>query len=163
MQSSNRLKSLVPPLGGIVFTILLLFHCGIGAATDVATPVKIGVLAIRGEDQCLARWSPTAAYLTDRIPDRTFVIVPLSHDRVFPAVAEGKIDFVLANPAIYVGLEHDYRSSRILTLKERRGNRIYTRYGGVIFSRRDRTDIRRINDLTASPSSRSPSPRWADG
>ena len=39
-------------------------------------PLKIGVLAIRGPQQCLASWSPTADYLTRQIAGRRFIIVP---------------------------------------------------------------------------------------
>lgn len=111
------------------------------------TALKIGVLAIRGQAQCLSSWSPTADYLSRRIPGRRFVIVPLTHDQIAPAVQEGTVDFMLSNSAFYVGLEHRYRANRIATLKERRANGIYTQYGAVIFCRRDRKDIRTLVDL----------------
>jgi two-component system, sensor histidine kinase and response regulator len=110
-------------------------------------PLKIGVLAIRGGDQCLKSWSPTAEYLTRQIPDQRFIIVPLTHDQIYPTVKNGAVDFILTNSAFYVGLEHWYRANRIVTLKERRASGVYTRYGGVIFCRRDRKDIRRLEDL----------------
>ncbi|MFH1155463.1 MAG: phosphate/phosphite/phosphonate ABC transporter substrate-binding protein, partial [Pseudomonadota bacterium] len=107
---------------------------------------KIGVLAVRGAQQCLASWSPTADYLTRQV-GRQFIIVPLAHEQIYPVVKNGEVDFILANSAFYVGLEHWYRASRIVTLKEKRGDGIYTKYGGVIFCRKDRTDIRTLNDL----------------
>ncbi len=110
-------------------------------------PVKVGVLAIRGAQQCLASWSPTAEYLTRQVAGRRFVIVPLAHDQIDPHVQAGEVDFILANSAIYVGLEYGYQTNRIATLKEKRGNGVYTRYGGVIFCRSDRKDIRSLSDL----------------
>ena len=110
-------------------------------------PIKIGVLAIRGPQQCLASWSPTAEYLTRQVAGRRFVIVPLAHDQIDPRVQAGEVDFILANSAIYVGLEYGYQTNRIATLKERRANGVYTRYGGVIFCRKDRKEIRTLSDL----------------
>ena len=46
-----------------------------------------------------------------------------------------------------MGLERWYQANRIATLKERRANGVYTRYGGVIFCRKDRKDIRTLSDL----------------
>ncbi len=44
--------------------------------------INIGVLAVRGAEQCLKSWSPTADYLTSHIPGYIFVILPLTHERI---------------------------------------------------------------------------------
>ena len=131
----------------VVLGVVLCLHPGWASAANDTAVLKIGVLAIRGAEPCLAQWSPTAEYLGRRLGDRKVVIVPLTHEAVHRAVEKGAIDFVLANPAIYVALERRYGANRIATLKERRGGGIYTRYGGVVFCRKDRTDIRRPTDL----------------
>jgi len=118
-----------------------------GISLGQENPVKIGVLAIRGADQCLEKWSPTAQYLSARIPDRTFVIIPLDHKQIYPSVEKGEVDFILANPSFYVELEYRYRANRIATLKNLCLDSFYNRYWGVIFWRADRSDIRQINDL----------------
>ena len=68
--------------------------------TDISlgeeNPVKIGVLVKRGADQCLKNWSPTAEYLSVRIPGKTFVIIPLDHMQIYPSVKKGEVDFILA-------------------------------------------------------------------
>jgi two-component system, sensor histidine kinase and response regulator len=116
-------------------------------AADSQSTLKIGVLAIRGAQQCLDSWTPTAEYLSYKIPGRHFVIVPLTHEAVNAAVEKGQVDFILANSAFYVGLEHWFGANRIATMKEQRGGQVFTKYGGVIFCRRDRTDIRTLADL----------------
>ena len=69
--------------------------------------VKIGVLAKRGTECCrLLKWMPTAEYLSNSIPNRHFVIVPQGFDKINSAVEKGKVDFVLANPSIYVELKY---------------------------------------------------------
>ncbi|MCB2148621.1 MAG: response regulator [Deltaproteobacteria bacterium] len=132
----------------VLFWMTLLVGClNAGPSWSEEAPFKIGVLAIRGPQQCLASWSPTADYLTRQVAGRRFVIVPLAHDQIYPRVQAGEVDFILANSAFYVGLEHWYRANRIATLKERRANGVYTRYGGVIFCRKDRKEIRGLGDL----------------
>jgi two-component system sensor histidine kinase/response regulator len=128
----------------IIFLFTLLIT---GASLGQENPVKIGVLAIRGAEQCVEKWSPTAQYLSARIPDKTFVIIPLDHEQIYPSVERGEVDFILTNPSFYVELEHRYETNRIATLKNRCLDRFYTRYWGVIFWRADRSDIRQINDL----------------
>jgi len=108
---------------------------------------KIGVLAIRGAEQCLEKWSPTAQYLSDRIPNRTFVIIPLDHKQIYASVKNGEVDFILANPSFYVELEHWYGVNRIATLKNQCLDNFYNKYWGVIFWRADRSDIKRLSDL----------------
>ncbi|GAI25050.1 unnamed protein product, partial [marine sediment metagenome] len=57
------------------------------------------------------------------------------------------MNFILANSSFYVCLEHDLGASRIVTLKNLRLGEAYTVFGGVIFRRSDRTDIKNFHDL----------------
>jgi len=109
--------------------------------------IRIGVLAKRGPDRCLKKWSPTAKFLTNTIPDYTFRIVPLDFEQVIPATRLQDIDFILANSAFYVQLEAEFRIRRIVTLKNQLAGQAYTTFGGVVFCRADRTDITGLEDL----------------
>ncbi len=110
--------------------------------------VKIGALAKRGKEQILQKWGPTADYLTASIPGRSFEIVPLDFTEIHEAVKEGRIDFVLANPAFYVELAKRHGVSRIATLINRNmPGQQTTTFGGVIFCRADRNDIRQLGNL----------------
>ncbi len=111
--------------------------------------VRIGVLAYRGKDQARQMWSPTALYLTRRIPGHTFTIVPLDFHEMGPAVGSGDIDFVVTNTSFYVELESQHGVSRIATLKNKWDSNTLTVFGGVIFCRDDRQDIRDLHDLKA--------------
>ena len=136
---------------------LILFGLlALGAATGLLPPspdaqelqqVRIGVLAKRGAERCLEKWTPTADYLSSRIPGKQFVIIPLEYDQVYDAVKSQPFDFILCNPSFYVELETWYGAMRIATLKNLHVGKPYTRYGGVIFTRRQRTDIRTLEDL----------------
>ena len=127
--------------------ILLLFSVGVLAAGQNKNEIRIGVLAKRGDELTIQRWQPTADYLSQEIPKCSFVIVPLNFVEIDKVVASGGVDFVLANSAIYVGLEKRYRAGRIATMRNRNGHRGYTVFGGVIFTRSDRNDINSIQDL----------------
>ncbi|OGR16286.1 MAG: hypothetical protein A2X81_14090 [Desulfobacterales bacterium GWB2_56_26] len=130
----------------LLLCCLLVLFCGAPAMAG-DKPLKIGVLATRGVDHCRRSWTPTADYLTGKIAGRTFVIVPLPHERVAASVRANEVDFILTNSSLYVELEEGYGINRIATLKERRLDRAYSRYGSVIFARKDRTDIRTFHDL----------------
>ncbi len=130
----------------IIFAIAFPVLAAAQIEGEIAT-VKIGVLAKRGPEQALKMWSPTARYLSERIPETRFEIVPLDFEDIYGFVEQGKIDFVLANSSFYVELALLYGANRIATLKNRRLTRGYTRFGGVIFRKADRDDIQTFHDL----------------
>ncbi len=128
--------------------LLLLLSCsGALAAGQEESVIRIGVLAKRGDAHTVDRWKPTSDYLSHEIPSHRFKVVPLDFIEVDQVVAKDGVDFILANPAIYVGLEKRYGAGRIATMRNRNGHRGYTYFGGVIFTRADRTEINSIADL----------------
>jgi len=127
--------------------VLLAVPCVAWGATGHVDTVRIGVLAKRGPQRCLEKWGPTAEYLTAAIPGYSFVIKPLAHDEVGPAVERGEIEFILTNPSSYVELERLSNASRILTLKNLHLGKPYTVYAAAIFRRSDRDDLRDLADL----------------
>jgi len=146
MKIQNVLSYIATPIFLVFFLIIVQLPI---ASTVFAKqkPIRIGVLAINGVEQCLENWTSTAEYLNRQIPGKTFVIVPLAHARIEPAVKAGEVDFILANPSFYVMLEQGYGADRIATMKELRLGRVYSKYGSVIFCRKDRSDIRKLEDL----------------
>jgi len=130
----------------IIFIIsTIIFYASINHAAE--SRINIGVLAKRGPERCLEQWSPTAEYLTAAIPGHTFVVLPLPFEKIFSAVERGDVDFILANSSLYVELESRFGVNRIVTLKNKVFNTAYTVFGGVIFCKKERTDIRRLLDL----------------
>lgn len=109
--------------------------------------IRIGVLSHRGDDETHRMWDSTAEYLSYTLHPRRFEIVPLDFAEVEPAVRDAAIDFLLVNSGIYVNLEVRYRVSRIVTLDNGTGNHALNRFGGVIFTRADRDDIKVLADL----------------
>jgi signal transduction histidine kinase len=137
--------------------LLLVIGCAIiGCATLFASaasyaeqsPVyKIGVLAFRGEDKAVKRWSPTAEYLNQQIPGASFIVVPLDLEQLRHSVEKQKVDFVITNTGQYVELEVFYGVSRIATVKNNINGQASTSFGAVIFTRADRDDINSLEDI----------------
>ncbi len=112
-----------------------------------STDIRIGVLAKRGETEARRRWEPLARYLDHALPRWRFYIIPLSFDRVRPAVRARQVDFVLVNPSLYVDLEMNYGVSAVATMKYRWQGGEFVEFGSVIFTRSDRQDIGNLGDL----------------
>lgn len=132
----------------LIFRLFFLFLLAILHSPPLHTEspeVKIGVLAKRGTEFSVGKWRLTGDYLTASIPGYNFRIVPLGFAEIHEAVREGLVEFVLANSAFYVELEKFYGVSRIATLINRGvPGQETTIFGGVIFTRVDRTDIKTL-------------------
>ncbi|PHS18851.1 MAG: hypothetical protein COA86_06665 [Kangiella sp.] len=109
--------------------------------------IKIGVLSKRSVPITIARWSGLASYLGERIDSHNFVIVPLSFDSVDTMVDKEKIDFLLANPGMFVNLSFKYKLFAIATLKRKILGKGYTDFGSVIFARSDSNSINHFQSL----------------
>jgi two-component system sensor histidine kinase TtrS len=109
--------------------------------------VTIGVLAHRGIDRARQMWTPTVDYLSARILDRKFTLLPLDLYQMSEALEEDELDFILTNPGHYVELEAAYGVTRIATLKNLRQGKLCKVFGAVIFTRADRHNIRTLADL----------------
>jgi len=144
---SNKISRLSDAVKRLFLLLILLSTVGNVAARSKVQIVHIGVLSHRGDQATLQMWSATADYLSKNLPGYKFSIQPLDFDEVGPAVKKGSVDFILVNPGIYVNLEVRHRVSRIATLSNRRGGVPYNIFGGVVFTRHDRSDINELNDL----------------
>ena len=126
------------------YIIVLLLTAGLLFSNEHM--VKIGVLAKRGAEVTLKKWSPTADYLSQEIPAYKFEIVPIPFNTLFEEVKNEKVDFILANPGFYVVLEHQYGAQRITTLVNKHITSLTQKeFGGVIFTHID--NEKRFNTL----------------
>jgi len=110
--------------------------------------IKIGLRANRGAELAIKRWQPTADYLSETIPDHTFVLVPFEINSLLnQAVSRSEFDFVFTNPASHVEQKMRYGVSAIATLINKREGKAYSQFGSVILTRADRNDITSFHDL----------------
>lgn len=110
--------------------------------------IRIGVLAKRGAEKSLERWSATADYLTASLPDYRFRIIPMAFDDIQILVKNKMVDFVIVNPGVYVNLSVKYGVRRVLTLVNKLSDESQvSSFGSVIFTLSDRVGIRTLADL----------------
>ena len=135
-------------LSKIVLSILICaFLTGVARGNEENRLYRIGVLAKRGKEICLKKWNPTARYLTDTVEGASFAIVPLDFPDVIPAVEKNTIDFLLANPGIYVRAEVKFGVERIATLENTCQGVPLISFSSIIFGRAERDDINDLADL----------------
>lgn len=110
--------------------------------------VRIGILAYRTQEMVEAQWQPLAAALNKAIPECHFVIDAYGYDELLAAVSSRQIDFVLANPGSYLLMAHrSGLTAPLVTLSNIERGKPANAMGGVIFTRADRHDINRLQDL----------------
>ncbi len=116
-------------------------------AQEARTPIHIGVLAYRGDEYALQRWSATVDELNRTLRSYHFDLQTFDLARMNQAVAANSVHFVLTNPGHYVELESRYGATRIATLKNFQSGVPLSQYGAVIFTRAGRDDIQTLKDL----------------
>jgi two-component system sensor histidine kinase TtrS len=132
----------------LVWCVILLFVSpAMANESHGIHEVRIGVLANRGPERALAQWQPTADYLSSRVPGYHFQIVPLPFEQIDRAVSAAEVDYILANPAVYVMLERRYGVSPVATMKNDLAGHEYALFGGVIFTRADPAAPRTLENL----------------
>jgi diguanylate cyclase (GGDEF)-like protein/PAS domain S-box-containing protein len=118
------------------------------AAPAAAMPqFTLGVLAHRGKDRAQQEWQPTVDYLTRSLPGYQFRLLPLLLDETENAVAQRRVDFILTNPENYIVLEARYQVARNATLLQSHKGQPLKEFGGLIFTRSARKDLKTVADL----------------
>ncbi len=109
----------------------------------------IGVLAYKGKDAAVQRWSGHETYLNQHLAPLKFKIIPLSYkdDELTKAVINRQVDFVITNPGHYTELEFGGHVSRMTTRRMSSPQGILDQFGGTAITRPDRTDINNYADL----------------
>ncbi len=114
-------------------------------AENCLAEVKIGVLAKRGAAKAIQQWGPTAQFLSAELGEKV-VIIPLKFTAIAPMVNGKRIDFLLANSAIYVEMEKKYQLKAVATMINSRGGKSLEKFGGVILVKGD-SAIKSLADI----------------
>ncbi|MDZ4252238.1 MAG: EAL domain-containing protein [Sulfuritalea sp.] len=117
------------------------------AAEPTGEPLRIGILAFRGQEKALAEWQGHADFLAQKLAPHRFQIVPLTLAEFGPALNAGRIDLVITNTGHYVELEAGGRISRIATMRVAGPQGPVDRFGGVAIARAERSDLKTYADL----------------
>ncbi len=108
---------------------------------------RVGVTSFRDKAVTLQEWGPTMSFLSAQVADARFEVVPLTLPEFEAALARRELDFVLTNPQHYIVVEARFGVSRVATLVKRENGKLVKQFGGVVFARSDRQDIRRLEDV----------------
>ena len=110
--------------------------------------VRIGIRAYRAKPQVQAQWVPLATALNKAQLGFHFVVQVYDPEELEAVVSSRQVDFVLTTPSQYLLIAHrSGLSAPIATMENIESGRPVTAYGGVIFSRADRKDIRELGGL----------------
>lgn len=110
--------------------------------------IKVGLRAHNGVSQGLLKWQATADHLSRTIPQHKFVFLPVvGLDELMQLAEKGEFDFVLTNPSSFVEMQVRFGATAIVTLRNKRQGKPYTKFGSVIFTLAERDDINEIEDL----------------
>jgi PAS domain S-box-containing protein len=132
----------------ILLVCLLLVVMPSGTVWAVEKTLSLGILALRPKPQMAVAWQPLADYLTSKLPGYQVRLQLLDHKEMLAALQQRQIDFVLTNPSHYIMLRQKTGlSGSLATMIPREGPLPLTSFGGVIFSRSDRTDITQLSSL----------------
>ena len=128
-----------------LFVLLELFLC---STLYAEIPIKIAVLAFRPKVETTAKWLPLETYINQQIPEHNFSLETYQYDELEDAIANHQVDFVLTQPAHYILMESKYHlSSPLATLIKKKGGYDLSVFGGVIFTRSERSDISNLADI----------------
>ena len=117
-------------------------------ATNSANDILIAVRAHSGKPAAMKQWGPTIDYLNQALPSYRFVMTPYtSLKRQLADAKANRFHFLLTNPATYAELELTVGARALLTLINNRRGSAQTRFGSVIFTHVEHTDILSIQDL----------------
>ena len=129
-----------------LFVLGLLFW---QASALSAEPVRIGVLAFRPKAVTLEQWRSLAPILQQAIPERNFAVEAMDYEDLEARLIDGRLDFILTNPAHYVLLSHRHGlTAPLATVINLENDRESDVFGGVIFCLANRSDIDRLGDLS---------------
>ena len=117
-------------------------------ASPAVAPLRIGVLANRPKPQAEAQWQPLAIYLQSALAQPVELTV-CNHQELDAAAAQHRVDVVITTAGHFILLQKNAGlSAPVATLISSEGTNELTAFGGVIFTRSNRTDIASLADLS---------------
>ncbi len=131
--------------------LVLLLCAGAGlcnvTAAEAEQVLVVGVTAFRDKAATTHDWQPTMDFLSASLPGLRFEVRPLNLPEFEDALQARSLDFLITNPQHYITVESKYSVSRVATLVKAENGKPVNVFGGVVFTRAERDDIRSLADL----------------
>ncbi len=109
--------------------------------TAIAKDINLGVQASRGAVKALKLWTELGNYISTETGHKVNII-PLNPSQTMKAVKAGRVDFLLSNPVVAVGVIVKHKYVPLVTRVKKSGSQ----FGGVIFASK-KSGIKTANDL----------------
>ncbi|MCU7834781.1 MAG: PhnD/SsuA/transferrin family substrate-binding protein [gamma proteobacterium symbiont of Taylorina sp.] len=149
-----KFKKINHPGSSHLLSLLFLCYClfpsiVIAADDTIQKTYKIGVLAYKGKESAVKRWTAHADLLSQRLSPLRFEIVPLTYkqDELTQAVINRQVDFVITNPGHYTELELGGHVSRMATRRMSGPQGILDLFGGTVICLPEKININTYADL----------------
>jgi diguanylate cyclase (GGDEF)-like protein/PAS domain S-box-containing protein len=127
--------------------LLMILSVFYTVALYAAEPLRVGILAYRPKAQTVQQWQPITQYLALKL-NRPVVLSAYGYGELNRAIEDHQVDVVLTNPGHYIQLRYLHGlSAPLATMMNKDGQWQLDRFGGVIFTRADNTDINKLTDL----------------
>ncbi|MDX9752773.1 MAG: PAS domain S-box protein [bacterium] len=110
-------------------------------------PVRVGILANRGKEQCLQRWGETIRYLDQAVSGSSFELIPVTFDEMVSKVENAEVELILLNSYYFVSVQKFYGAQGIATIRSSPVQEWASQFGGVLFCRQDHPSIHSLHDL----------------
>lgn len=131
----------------LYYVVVTLFCFAFAEAVN-AKDIRIALRAHQGSVKSLSLWQATADHLSKHIPEHRFILVPFENIGVMnQAVSRGDYQVVLTNPSATVEYQLLYGYEPLVSLVNKRHGKGYSKFGSVIFTLSNRTDINSFKDL----------------
>jgi two-component system sensor histidine kinase TtrS len=106
--------------------------------------ITVGFLVWTGPIDGKRQWAATGRYLEEKL-HLPVKVLPLSHKKLLPAVAAGKVDFFTADPSMFIAAQAKYGAEAVAIMQSAV---IGTEYNGaVIFTAAANSRINELIDL----------------
>ncbi len=124
----------------IIMSVLLLF-----CTAQAQAAYRIGVLAKRGGIKAMTKWGYHGAYLSKTL-GTSFIIVPVKFASMDGVVKTKKVDFILANPSIFIEMQEKYGLEPVSTMVNKREGKDLDEFGGVLLVSK-KSSIAKLADI----------------
>lgn len=147
-KSTSQIWFSCPPLFKLTLSLALLAVTLLAPGITFADEVRIALRAHTGIEPSMKNWQATIDFLNKKIPEHHFTLHPFENiSGLNQAVSRKEYDFCINNPASFINQKINYGIQPLATLVNKRQGNGYTQFGSVIFTRSDRTDINKLQDL----------------
>ncbi|MEH6464458.1 MAG: PhnD/SsuA/transferrin family substrate-binding protein [Shewanella psychromarinicola] len=108
---------------------------------------RVAVLANYGVAKSIQRWKPLMTYLTKRVKNASFEVVPLDFNHMNDQLLNGQVQFVVTNPGHYFNMSSDFPISWLATMKSNQHNGSTFAIGATIIVRSE-SPYKTLEDLS---------------